>query len=459
MKENINQMLEEKPLKMLFKLGIPAILMALFNEINGAIDTMFMGQFVASEAVSAMSVAVPFLLIIAAISFLFTEGAGIAISRYLGAKNIDAASRIFNGTIVISISSSVVIGVISFLFMKNILYLFNLDIITYGYALQYLKVIAIAMPIIVLPMVLGKMIYTEGHTKFLIKVTVIQILSNIILNYFTLAILKMGVIGAGIATIISFIIQSILMIKFNLSNEMIVKINSKEFKLTKNYFKEVIPLGMATFVTMMLLALTFGLESRVIASFGDKALAVQTITGNIFSITSSITSGIMSSALVLMSYAVGAKNEKRFFNLVKISAAVVFILSLIVNIPVFLYPRSIAMIFTDNHELIQLFVYPATIYSLVSPFIFTTNIVLYAMQPVGLEKSATIIFALQQLIFFAPLLYILKPFGFNYAILAQPTAEVIGGIITLFIIPIFIKNVKKTFRDSEISEITNSRVS
>ncbi len=117
MNEILDQMIEEKPLKMLFKLGIPAILRALFNEINGAIDTMFMGKFVASEAVSAMSVSVPFLLIVAAIAFLFTEGAGIAISRYLGAKNIEEASRIFNGTISISVISSIVVGAISFLFI------------------------------------------------------------------------------------------------------------------------------------------------------------------------------------------------------------------------------------------------------------------------------------------------------------------------------------------------------
>ena len=102
MNENMKLMLNEKPLKMLFRLGVPAILIALFDEINGVIDTIFLGQFVASEAVSAMSVTIPFLLIISAISLLFTEGAGIAISRYLGGENIKQANKVFNNTLFLS---------------------------------------------------------------------------------------------------------------------------------------------------------------------------------------------------------------------------------------------------------------------------------------------------------------------------------------------------------------------
>ncbi len=449
MNDNMKLMLNEKPLKMLFKLGVPAILIALFDEINGVIDTIFLGQHVASEAVSAMSVAIPFLLIISAISLLFTEGAGIAISRYLGGNNYEQANRVFNNTLFISVFLSVVIGLLSFMFMEDILKLFQLDPITYNYALQYLEVIALAMPFVVLAMVLSKMIYTEGYTIVLIKVTFIQIISNVMLNYIALAILKIGIRGAGLATMLSFIIQVGLMIRFIRTDKMLIKLNYKDFKLSINYFKEIVPLGMATFVTVLLLSFTFGLESKVMAVFGDKALAVQTITGNLFSVTSSITSGIMSSALILMSYSVGAKNYKRFTELIKISAILVFSISILVNLPVVIKPELIGKIFTDNAQLIEIFIVPAVLYALASPFIFTTNVVLYAMQPVGMANTSTTLFFLQQIVFFAPLLFLLRNFGFDYAILAQPIAEIVGGLITLILIPVFFRKIKKAFEISD----------
>jgi putative MATE family efflux protein len=446
MKKNINKMMSDKPFRMILFLGIPSVVMALLDEINSTIDTIFLGQFIAPEAVSAMSVAVPFLILVSAIAFLFADGAGIAIARYIGAEKIDNAKKIFNSTIFISVLSSVVIGLISFMFMPNILSVFNLTGKTLEYSGLYLKVIAICMPVVVLTMVLSKMIYTEGHTKFLVKVTLIQITSNIVMNYIALGILKIGIMGAGIATVLSYALQSCIIIRFINSNKMIIKIDKNLFRVNKAYFKEIIPLGLATFVTMLFLSFTLGLESRIIASFGDNPLAVQTITGNVFSITSSVASGIMSAVLVLMSYSVGAKNKKRFMEIFKISCIIVFSATIIINLPIIIFPTSIARIFTDSEELIALFVLPATIYAASSPVIFTTNTVLYAMQPIGMEKTSTVIFALQQILFFIPLLFILKPFGFNYAILAQPSAELIGAVLTLFIIPIFIRKVKNVFK-------------
>ena len=107
----------------------------------------------------------------------------------------------------------------------------------------------------------------------------------------------------------------------------------------------------------------------------------------------------------------------------------------------------VARAFTDSKNLLQLIKTPAFIYGVTAPFIFTTNVILYAMQPVGMENTATAIFSLQQIVLFIPLLFILRPFGFNYAIAAQPFAEVIGGTITLIIIPIFIKKVKRYFEN------------
>jgi len=446
MNKNINRMMSDRPFRMILFLGIPSVIIALLDEINSTIDTIFLGQFVAPEAVSAMSVALPFLILISAIAFLFADGAGVAIARYIGAEKIDNAKKIFNSTIFISVLSSIVIGLISFIFMPNILSVFNLTEKTLEYAGLYLKVIAICMPVVVLTMVLSKMIYTEGHTKLLIKATLIQITSNIAMNYIALGILKIGIMGAGIATVLSYALQSCIMIRFINSNKMIVKIDKKLYKVNKAYFKEIIPLGLATFITMLFLSFTLGLESRIIAGFGDNPLAVQTITGNVFSITSSVAAGIMSAVLVLMSYSVGAKNKKRFMEILKISGITVFAATIIINLPIIIFPTSIARIFTDSAELIALFVLPATIYAASSPIIFTTNTVLYAMQPIGMEKTSTVIFALQQILFFIPLLFILKPFGFNYAILAQPGAELIGAVLTLFIIPIFIRKVKYVFK-------------
>lgn len=443
--KKINEMLNQHPGKLLFKLGLPAVITALFNEVNGIIDAIFMGQFLGEEAVSSMAIIFPFLICVSAIAFLFSEGAGIAIGRYLGAKEIDQANKTFGNTISITVLSGVILGALSYFLFPMILDFFHLSEKAYYFADIYIKIFSLGLPIIMFSVVLSKAVYTEGYSGFILKVTGIQLIFNVVINYLFLGVFGFGIIGVAIATIISMIIQCAILIRFIQSDKMVLSVNKEAMKMKASYFKEVIPLGMPTFLTMLLLSLTLGIESKVISDFGGTALSVQTITGYLFSATSSVSSGIMGASLILMSYSVGAKDVRRFFQIFRLSLVVVFISTLIMNLPLITNSQLVARAFTDSQNLLKLIQTPAFIYGITAPFIFTTNVILYAMQPVGMENTATVIFSLQQIVLFIPLLFILRPFGFDYAIAAQPFSEVIGGVITLIIIPAFFAKVKKYF--------------
>ncbi|GAA0741395.1 MATE family efflux transporter [Clostridium oceanicum] len=444
--DNLELMTKEKPIKLLLKLGIPSIIMSLFNEINAIIDTVFLGQFVADEAVSAMSLVFPFFILVSAIAFLFSDGSSIAIGRYLGAKNIEKANSTFGSTIYISIIISVILGIVGFVTFPHFLQIFNLDTRIMNYAKTYLTYLSLGIPIIVITIILGKIVYTEGFTNVLLKATFLQIVVNIILNYIALAILKVGILGTCIATVFSFLVQGIYLYRFMRLGKMVIGFKKSTLKVTKAYFKEVIPLGMATFITMTLLSLTLGLESKVISTFGSSALAVQTITGNLFSATGSIASGIMTASLVLMSYSVGAKDRERFLKILKISLVIIFTSTLILNLPLVLGSSMVVKLFTSSKDILKTFTVPALVYGISSPLIFTTNAILYAMQPINMEKTATVMFTLQQIVFFIPLLFILKPYGFNFAVSAQPISEIIGAVITIMLVPLFLKKVNAVFK-------------
>lgn len=446
---NIDEMLNKSPLRLLIKLGIPAILMALVDELNSFIDAIFMGQYFGSEAVSSMSIILPVMLLMVAIAMLLSEGTATAASRHLGAKEVGKASVYFMNTIIITIASGLVIGVAFFFFVPNILNLFTITDNVRYFANIYLKIIGLGMPVFLTVLVLSRMVYIEGRNKFLLLTTLLQFALNAAINFLLIGVFKIGIMGAAIGTVASQLIQIALLLRYINSSKMEMKLRISNLHINKEYLKQVFSLGMPTFVTMVLLSLTLGVESRIISGFGSDPLSVQTITGYLFSISSSIASGLMGVSLVIMSYSVGAKNMKRFFKVLKTSAVVVFIMVTLINIGIVINSDIAVRIFTNSKGVLELIGIPAIVYGVSAPFIFTTNVVLYAMQPVGMEKTSTWLFAFQQMILFLPLLFILKDFGFVYAISAQPVAEVIGGIITLALVPWFIIKTKKYFKEQE----------
>lgn len=433
------------PLKALIILGIPSILMQLVDELNSMIDAVFMGQFFGSEAVASMSVVFPYLLLIVAIGTIFSAGTNVAVGRYLGAKDIKSANRVFMTSGFISVLLGIVIGIVGYLAIPSILNLFQLSATTQYYAAVYMKAISLGLPIIMLATLLNGIIYTEGHAKISLGFSIFQLVFNALMNFVLLYILRLGVISIVSATLLSMCLQIGVMLLYIQSNKMSLRIDFSAIKPSANYFKEVMPLGMPTFVTMILLSVTLGFESNIISSFGADALSVQTITGYLFSATGSVATGIMSAAMVLMSYTVGAKQMHQFKKLLNISLITVFVSSVVLNLPLIFNSTLVAAMFTNSATVAALIKIPAYAYGLSAPFIFTTNVYLYSMIPVGMENLSTGIFALQQIVLFVPLLLILKPFGFLVAIAAQPIAEVIGGIVTVGLIPYFNRRLERVF--------------
>lgn len=444
--KNIERMITENPIKLLFKLGFPAVIMALLDELNSFIDAVFMGRYFGSEAVSSMSIVLPVLLFMVACSMIVSEGASTAIGRYLGSKDIIKAREYFSTTLVITVILGVISGGIFYLILPNLLNLFNVTEKVKYFAEVYLRILSLGVPIFMLVMVLGKMIYTEGKTSFLLITTFIQLILNIIINYVLIGILGIGITGAALGTLIAEFLQIIMLIKYINSDKMILKFGFEKVKFSNTYAKEVLSLGLPVFVSMILLSLTLGVESRAIADFGVEALSVQTITGYVFSISSSIASGLMGVSLIILSYSVGARKIKRFFQIIKVSAVVIFIVVTCVNLILIVNSSALVKLFTDSVSVIDLIRIPALVYGFAAPFIFTTNVILYAMQPVGMGKISTALFASQQMIIFLPLLFIFKRFGFFYTIAAQPIAEIIGGVATILFLPLFIRKTKKYIR-------------
>ncbi|MCH4887091.1 hypothetical protein EZV73_05895 [Acidaminobacter sp. JC074] len=450
--KTFEKLLKMTPLKALFTLGMPSVLRALIDELNSVIDAVFMGQYFGSQAVASMSIIFPFMLLLISIGTIFSAGAMILIGKSLGAKDVKKANQTFMNTVVLTFITGCIVGIFSYVMIPHILSMFEISQATREFSQIYMEIISLGMPIMLISTLLNEMLYTEGHSKISLYLAVFQLLANVIMNFVFIGILNLSVMSIAIATLVSMILQIFFMVKYIQSDKVALKIDFSYVHLEWSFIKKVVPLGMPSFMTMILLSITLAFESKVISSFGPDALSVQAITAYIFSATGSVASGILSAAVVLMSYCVGARDYSRFKNLLKQSLVLVSLSALILNLPMILNSNGLVAIFTDSTSVMASARIPALVYGYTATFIFTTNVFLYVMTLVEMENTSTIIFTLQQLILFMPLLLILKNFGFNLAVSAQPISEVIGGIITLCLLPKLYKNISNVFHEKKISE-------
>ena len=111
--------------KLLIQQSIPASIGILVMSLNILIDTVFVGQWIGSEAIAAINVVLPVSFFIAALGMSIGVGGGSIISRSLGEKNILKAEQTFGNQITLTLILTVLLVIFGLLYANQIIPLFG----------------------------------------------------------------------------------------------------------------------------------------------------------------------------------------------------------------------------------------------------------------------------------------------------------------------------------------------
>ena len=131
--------------KLVVLLAIPTILSMMATTIYNLVDTAFVGTL-GTSASGAVGVVFGFMSILQAFGFMFGQGSGSLLSRKLGAKDNDAASRSASTGFVASFCCGAAVAVLGFIFEDELIRILGSTDTIAPYAKAYLKYIMLVGP-------------------------------------------------------------------------------------------------------------------------------------------------------------------------------------------------------------------------------------------------------------------------------------------------------------------------
>ena len=429
----------EKVSRLLLKFSIPCILSLLISSLYNIVDQIFIGN---SElgylGNAATSIVFPITIISVAFAWCLGDGSAAFLSLCQGRKDTKNAHRAIGNSILINFIISIIFVILGFIFMDKLLYLFGASESTIGLAKDYFTIILSFIPVYMLGNVMNGIIRADGSPTFSMAATLIGAITNIVLDPVFIFGLKLGIKGAAWATIIGQVLTAIVSIIYFTKKTKTFKITLESFKINFNIFKNVIKLGISTFITQMSIVIislvcnimlyTFGAKSK----FGaDIPIAVMGICMKVFTIVINIIVGIILGAQPILGYNIGARKVKRVketFKLVLISTIIVGLVSTIIFEA---FPQIVIKIFGTESELYMEFaVLTFRIFLSLITFTCTIKITSIFFQAVGEPTKAAIISLSRDIVCFIPAVIILPQFmGVEGALWAAPVADFIGIII------------------------------
>lgn len=266
-------MIEGNIAKQLFFFSIPLILGNLLQQLYNTADSIVVGNFVGSNALAAVGSGTVLINLIIAFSQGTAVGAGVVIAQYIGAKHKEKLSEAVHTSVAIALIIGAALSLFGVLFSKTLLIWMKTPKEVLSESVVYLRIYFAGLIFNVIYNMAAGIMNAAGNSKRSLRYLAYASVTNIILDLLFVGLLKMGIMGAALATDISQLLSGVLSMLFLMRVNEDYKVTLKKIKLHKESAKKIIRVGLPTGLQNTVISISNVLVQSGINGFGATAMA------------------------------------------------------------------------------------------------------------------------------------------------------------------------------------------
>ena len=419
--------------KALLAMGIPTMIGMLVNAFYNLVDAYFVGGLGESQ-MGAISVVYPLGQVVVGLGLLFGNGAASYISRLLGRGDKENADKVASTALYSSVSVGAVIIIISMVFLHPILKLLGATDSILPFAATYASIYIVSCIFNVFNVTMNNIVTSEGAAKTTMCALLTGAVLNIALDPLFIYVFDLGVAGAAIATAISQVVSTCVYLTYILRKKSVFHFRVKDCTYTKETMSEIFKIGIPTLVFQILTSVSISLINNAAGDYGDSAIAGMGVVTRLISMGSLSVFGFIKGFQPIAGYSYGAKKFDRLREAIKTSILWSTVFCVIFGVILALFPTAIVSQFTKGDaEMIRIGVTSlrANGISIMLFGFYTVYSSLFLA--LGKGREGFILGACRQGICFIPVILLLPiVWGLNGIMYAQPIADVLSAVITVF---------------------------
>lgn len=438
----VKDMTNGSPSKHILGFAVPMLFGMLFQQFYNLVDTIIVGKTLGVEALAGVGATGSINFMIIGFCMGVCNGFVIPVAQCFGAKKpADLRKYVFNGYIC-SIVFAIVLTLASVIFCRRILIVMNTpaDIIDHAY--NYIVVIFIGIPTVFLYNMVSGVIRSLGDSKTPVVFLVLSSIINVVLDFFLILVCKMGVAGAGWATVTSQLISGLTCLIYMYKKYDILKGDKSERVLDRRFITNLcmngVPMGLQYSIT----AIGSTILQAAVNTLGSTYVAAMTAGSKMFNFTCCPFDALVSTMATYAGQNVGAAKIKRLGQGVRSAMIIGSVYSVLSLIALYFTTDYIALLFVNASE--------TTIIALTRQFILASacfyipltgvNVVRFCIQGMGFSVFAISAGILEMIGRAFAAIILIPSIGFMGACLASPIAWIAADA---FLFPAFIHCAKK----------------
>lgn len=393
-------------LRKTFAITIPIVLQNLLNNLVNLVDTLMIGRL-GDTSIAAVGLANKLFFVFALLMFGVSSGSSVLSAQYFGKRELMNIKRVLRISLYIGVGGSLLFAIPGLFAPDFVMSIFTPLEGTISEGAKYLVIIVFSYPLTAITMIYTSVLRSMNYVKLPVLITSIAILVNVFLNYGliygNLGFPEMGVAGAALATLIARVVECGLLLIIVYSHKAgdgklgdFVHLKYDKLKekgqafINKAFLKRFLNTAAPVIANEFMWGLGVTMYSLVYGRMGNAATAAITITNTVEQVALVFFFGICHAAAVLLGNELGSDELEKAEEHAKNYMAMMFILSLVGAIIVFLIRNPVANMFDVSEEVLRYVKLCITVFAIYMPIRMLNALLIVAILRSGGDTKATL---------------------------------------------------------------------
>ena len=429
-------MTKGSPFKLILGFAFPMLLGMLFQQFYNLVDTMIVGKTLGVSALAGVGATGSINFMIIGFCMGICNGFAIPVAQQFGAgKYSELRKYVFNGYICSAVFA-VVMTVLSVVFCAPILRLLNTPDDIFMHAYNYIVIIFAGIPTVFLYNIVSGIIRSLGDSKTPVYFLVLSSVINIALDFILIIYVKMGVAGAGVATVVSQLISGIGCTIYMYKKFDILKATKQENVVRKRYVVNLCYIGVPMGLQYSITAIGSTILQAAVNGLGSSYVAAMTAGSKMFNFTCCPFDALGSTMATYGGQNVGAGKIDRLGKGIRAAMIIGAVYSVVALVVLFFTTDYIALLFVDAAEveiirLTRRFIIASALFYIP---LTGVNVYRFCIQGMGYSVFAILAGVFEMLARTLVAIFLIPVIGFYGACISNPAAWIAADI---FLIPAF----------------------
>lgn len=424
--------------KLIWNMSLPIIASMLVQALYNIVDSVFVSR-VSEQALTAVSLAFPAQNLMIGLATGTAVGVNALMGRALGAGLRERADKVANNGVFLAVVGFVISAVLgltcSDLFFRSQTQVEN--IIRMGN--DYLRIVTAGSLAMFCQIMYERLLQGTGRSILSMYTQGLGAIINIILDPVFIFVLKMGVAGAAVATVIGQVCGCILAIWFNHKKNTDITLSLRGFRPDLRLIGEIYAIGLPSVIMIAIGSVMTFLMNKILITYHAAHETAATAFGTYFKLNSFIfmpVFGMNNGVVPIVAYNYGAQNRRRMVETIKRGALYASCIMVFGTILFWAIPGPLLKIFDASDTLLSVGIPALRIISLSFCMAGASIALGSSFQALGKSFYSMITSIVRQLVFLIPIAYVLVRYGVSVGNSdlvwwSYPVAEVFSLVLTL----------------------------